>query len=247
MHYYQHHIGDYLSATTHLTLLEHGAYLRLMMLYYQNECALDANAFRMICARSAEEIQAAETVLAEFFEKTENGWIHRRCDEEIANFHSKSTKASASARARWDKKNADAMRTHSEGNANHKPLTINQEPDIAASPPVSKADTQRNELILTAYNEELGDVLQKATKLSDKRKKAINARWAEYLNTEGMNGKVRFTDEQSGVEWFRKVFRKVKLNPHWIGESNAQWRADFDWLMNPNNLLKVVEYVPVAR
>lgn len=116
-----------------------------------------------------------------------------------------------------------------------------------ASPSVGKPDASRNDLILSAYNEELGDVLQKATKLSDKRKKAINARWSEYINTMGVNGKIRFTDEPSGVEWFRRVFRKVKLNPHWIGDSNAQWRADFDWLMNPNNFLKVVEYAPARQ
>lgn len=126
-----------------------------------------------------------------------------------------------------------------------KPL-VNQNIDTA-SPSVGKPDANRNDLILSAYNEELGDVLQKATKLSDKRKKAINARWSEYINTMGVNGKIRFTDEPSGVEWFRRVFRKVKLNPHWIGDSNAQWRADFDWLMNPNNFLKVVEYAPARQ
>ena len=30
MNYYSHHIGDYLTATAHLTLLEHGAYRRLI-------------------------------------------------------------------------------------------------------------------------------------------------------------------------------------------------------------------------
>ncbi len=128
MHYYQHHIGDYLADTTHLTLLEHGVYLRLMMLYYQTECALNANALRLICARSADEVLAAETVLNEFFTLTDLGWVHGRCDAEIARFHGKSDKAKASAQARWSKKDANAMRTHSEGNANHKPITNNQEP-----------------------------------------------------------------------------------------------------------------------
>lgn len=128
MHYYKHHIGDYLADTTHLTLVEHGAYLRLMMLYYQSECALNANALRMICARSAEEKEAAESVLNEFFDSTENGWVHKRCDDEISRFHGKSDAAKASADARWGKRNANEMRTHTEGNANQEPLTNNQEP-----------------------------------------------------------------------------------------------------------------------
>lgn len=131
MHYYQHSIGDYRRDTMHLTLLEHGVYRQLLDLYYLDECELDANALRKICARSAEEVQAAETVLNEFFVKTETGYKHKRCDAEIAKFHNKSAKAKASADARWSGnkgKNADAMRTHSEGNANHKPITNNHKP-----------------------------------------------------------------------------------------------------------------------
>jgi uncharacterized protein YdaU (DUF1376 family) len=113
----------------HLTLLEHGIYRQLLDLYYLNECELDANALRLICARSAEEIKAAESVLNEFFESTEKGYKHKRCDEEITKFHAKSQKAKASADARWQAKgksdDANAMRTHSEGNANHKPITNN--------------------------------------------------------------------------------------------------------------------------
>ena len=132
MHYYQHSIGDYRRDTMHLSLLEHGVYRQLLDLYYLNECELDANALRLICARSAEEIQAAETILNEFFVKTETGYRHTRCDKEIEKFHNKSLKAKASADARWQgksddktKDNANAMRTHSDGNANHKPITNN--------------------------------------------------------------------------------------------------------------------------
>jgi uncharacterized protein YdaU (DUF1376 family) len=129
MHYYQHSIGDYRRDTMHLTLLEHGIYRQLLDLYYLNECELDANALRLICARSAEEIKAAESVLNEFFESTAKGYKHKRCDQEITKFHEKSQKAKASADARWQAKgkseNANGMRTHSEGNANHKPLTNN--------------------------------------------------------------------------------------------------------------------------
>lgn len=132
MHYYQHSIGDYRRDTMHLSLLEHGVYRQLLDLYYLNECELNANALRLICARTAEEIQAAESVLNEFFERTENGYKHKRCDEEIERYQNKSKKAKASADARWSAKldgdNANAMRTHNERNANHKPITNNHKP-----------------------------------------------------------------------------------------------------------------------
>jgi uncharacterized protein YdaU (DUF1376 family) len=133
MHFYPHSIGDYRRDTMHLTLLEHGAYRQLLDLYYLNECELDANALRLICARSEDEIRAAQTVLDEFFEKTENGYKHKRCEAEIAKYRQKSDKAKASAEARWGKKqsgnkerNANAMRTHNGRNANQEPRTKNQ-------------------------------------------------------------------------------------------------------------------------
>lgn len=131
MYFYQHHIGDYRRDTSHLSLLEHGIYRQLLDLYYITEKPLDANALRLICARNADEMQVAMQVLSEFFTLEDGKYYHTRCEDEIAKFHDKSNKAKASAKARWNKDNdlnANAMRTHSEGNANHKPITINHKP-----------------------------------------------------------------------------------------------------------------------
>jgi hypothetical protein len=66
-------------------------------------------------------------ILSKFFIETEEGYTHKRCDEEIAKYHSKSDIARVNANKRWGS-NAKAMQTHSKGNANHKPITNNQEP-----------------------------------------------------------------------------------------------------------------------
>lgn len=134
MYYYQHHIGDYRRDTSHLTLLEHGIYRQLLDLYYITEKPLDANALRLISARTTDEMHATQQILSEFF-TLENGlYYHSRCEDEIAKFHEKSNKASASAKARWNKNNnlkdANALRMNSERNANHKPITNNHKPKI---------------------------------------------------------------------------------------------------------------------
>jgi hypothetical protein len=60
------------------------------------------------------------TVLQEFFERTADGWIHHRANKEIEKVGDKSQKASASAKARWNKvSDANALQTQSEGNATH--------------------------------------------------------------------------------------------------------------------------------
>jgi uncharacterized protein YdaU (DUF1376 family) len=132
MHYYQHHIGDYRKDTSHLTLLEHGIYRQLLDLYYISEKPLDANALRLICARTTDEQAMAMQLLNEFFIKDGDKYFHARCDAEIELYHGKSTKAKASAKVRWNKnkdlQDANALRTDCDGNANHKPLTINHKP-----------------------------------------------------------------------------------------------------------------------
>jgi uncharacterized protein YdaU (DUF1376 family) len=65
MNYYSHHIGDYLSATAHLSLLEHGVYRRLIDVYYIHEAPLPAEVkqvYRLVGAKSKDEREAVDTV-----------------------------------------------------------------------------------------------------------------------------------------------------------------------------------------
>ena len=95
MFYYKRHIGDYRSATNHLTLLEHGVYCCLMDTYYLNEEALpldERQLFRIAGARTEDERQAVLDVVGEFFKRTETHWVHSRIDFEIKTFHEKAEK-----------------------------------------------------------------------------------------------------------------------------------------------------------
>jgi uncharacterized protein YdaU (DUF1376 family) len=86
VNFYPHHIGDYLTATAHLTWHEDCAYRRLLDVYYSREQALPteiAQACRLVRAASKDERKAVETVLTEFFTLTDSGWSHSRCEEEI--------------------------------------------------------------------------------------------------------------------------------------------------------------------
>lgn len=128
MHYYQFNIGDYRRQTAHLTLLEHGIYRILLDTYYLSESPLtsnDADLMRTHCIRTEEEINAFKNVIKDFFKKTKKGYFHKTCDEIIKKYRSKSDKARDAAKTRW---NANALQTHSERNANHKPKTNNHKP-----------------------------------------------------------------------------------------------------------------------
>ena len=66
-------------------------------------------------------------VLQEYFEKNDDGWINLRVIQEILKVGIKSEKASASAKARWGKKDANALPTQSDSNATHNTLPITQD------------------------------------------------------------------------------------------------------------------------
>lgn len=100
MNYFPFHIGDYASDTAHLEPMEDLAYRRMLDLYYRRESALHADpaeVARLIRLRNClEEVKA---VLGEFFELSDDGWRHVRCDEEIKHMQKKQSKARESAAA----------------------------------------------------------------------------------------------------------------------------------------------------
>jgi uncharacterized protein YdaU (DUF1376 family) len=122
MHWYKFNIADYKKDTDHLTMLENGAYLKLINRYYLTEEPLpldETQLFRLIGVRNDDEATAIRNVLQDFFTKSEDGFIHKRCDIVIEEYQEKSDKASQSAKVRWEtKNNANAMRTQCDGNAN---------------------------------------------------------------------------------------------------------------------------------
>lgn len=96
MHHYPHHIGDYRTHTAHLTMVEDGAYRRLIDVYYMHEKPLPAEIAavqRLASARTKEERAAVEAVLREFFSLQADGWHQGRCDEEIAAYRERAEKA----------------------------------------------------------------------------------------------------------------------------------------------------------
>lgn len=125
---------------------------------------------------------------------------------------------------------------------------VNIEPEKTASSEKEKAKSekqakaQKEEEFLTdvagLYNAILveeqpdGRKLPKLTKLSDKRKKLIRAR---------MKSDAEFRD----LGGWETYFTRVHNCPYLMGEVNS-WAADFEWLLNVNNMLKVQEgaYLP---
>ena len=146
MNFYPFHIGDYLTATRHLSWDEDLAYRRLIDLYYTREAPLPLDrkqVYRLVVAADSKQRTAVDAVISEFFTEAEDGFHNARCDEELTALASKRDKAKQSADARWKRNgaqhshsdgNANAsdphMRTHSEGNATNTNTNTNKDDGI---------------------------------------------------------------------------------------------------------------------
>jgi len=144
MHYYKFNISDWHLATSHLSLEEEAIYFKLINFYYDSEQPLPLETQTVIRRlRLGNYTEIIKTILEEFFIKTDNGWIHERCDKEISKYHLKAehNKTVGKLGGR-PKNNPKETQMVSEKNpeitltTNHKPLTTNHKPNknIVAKP-----------------------------------------------------------------------------------------------------------------
>src|SRR5262245_28700888 len=100
------YIADYRADTAHLGAAEHGAYLLLIMHYWQTGGlpGEDKQLSRIACMSPSEWRKARPTISALF----KDGWRHKRIDEELAKAKdvaaARHKKASDAANSRWAKR-----------------------------------------------------------------------------------------------------------------------------------------------
>jgi len=87
--------------------------------------------------------------------------------------------------------------------------------------------------ILASFNKHLSAYLPRASRLPGGRKNVIRARWNEN------------TDQRS-IEWWDTLFARAAASDFITGRRPAgngheNWRANFDWLIKPANVTKLLE------
>ena len=110
------YVSDYLGDTRRLTTLEHGAYLLLIMEYWQHGGLPEDEAeLADIAGLDAEGWQTVRTRIARLF--IQPGWKHKRIEEELAKASEISERRKASAERRWSKRDANALQEDVTSNA----------------------------------------------------------------------------------------------------------------------------------
>jgi uncharacterized protein YdaU (DUF1376 family) len=251
MHYYKHHIGDFLKDTGHLSNDQMGVYLRMLWRYYLDEKPLENDCESIAFAMRSDE-KTVGLLLKHFFVLQDDGWRHNRCDKEIADYHDKKEKAVNSANARWN--NANAMRTHNkrsananENDANHKPITNNQ--DISISPPngepEQKADKKLpgcdHKSVVELYHQLL-PTMRRVEVWNDTRAGYLRQRWREVAVELSETKEITHVDV---LTWWEEFFKHVSKSKFLTGKINDKsgrtFVADLEWIIKPSNFAKIVE------
>lgn len=131
MHYYSHHINDYRGATAHLTNEEDLAYRRLLEMYYDTESPIPLET-DWVARRLRVNLDAVLVALQDFFTKTEEGWMHGRCQREIESYRAMRDGGRNGAKKRWGSPSdrggmATPSAPHDDPNSNQEPITKNHE------------------------------------------------------------------------------------------------------------------------
>ena len=142
MHYYKFNVASWAKDTSHLSLKEEGIYLRLINYYYDTEKPIPVKTHLVLRKlRVADESEAVELILEEFFTKTKDGWIHNHCDKLIGEYQKMAERNKKNAKLGGRPKNKDLekptgipdanqeeTKSNPTGIPNQELLTNNQEP-----------------------------------------------------------------------------------------------------------------------
>jgi len=135
MHYYKFNIADYRKDTGHLSTIEHGIYRQLIDWYYldENPIPLETQVVsRRLRLASEVEVLSLQNVLSDFFKEGKSGYVHKRIELDINDYHEQAEKNQRNGKLGGRPKKTHSVISglpdESQNNPNHKPLTTNHKP-----------------------------------------------------------------------------------------------------------------------
>jgi uncharacterized protein YdaU (DUF1376 family) len=134
MHYYKFNIADYRKDTGHLSTIEHGIFRQLIDWYYLDEqpIPLETQVVSRRLRLGSDDLISLDNVLSDFFQKTAKGYVHKRIEFEIREYHEQVEKNKANGKRGGRPKKTQSVISglpdESQNNPNHKPLTTNHKP-----------------------------------------------------------------------------------------------------------------------
>jgi uncharacterized protein YdaU (DUF1376 family) len=232
----------YLGDTTHLTTIEHGAYLLLLMSMWRTKDATLPNDDKLL-ARYARltpgQWARIKPVLMPFF-RVANDWITQgRLSDEHNFVRQRRLKASNSINARWlkNKETADtsvSSENYERNTPTPTPIPIespngDSPPDPPQSLPIDSSSGQQPDelqIALAEYNQIAKQVgWPIAAKFDEDRRRKLRQR----LNDAG------------GLAGWRQALLKASASNHCRGQNSRGWVLSLDFLLQASSFTKLME------
>jgi uncharacterized protein YdaU (DUF1376 family) len=240
MHWYPRFMDDYDRDTQHLSLMENGAYNRLLDYYYAKRKALpldDLALYRICRAFTPEEQGAVRNVLTQFFNEQSDGWHQKRADQEIAKAKEISAVRSTAARTRYGKSEV----TNSEG--------IAEEEKVEGERIIAANDLQMQVQLHSKSTANVdANAMQLHAQITDQRSTNHNTQNTDHKSQKSSEARVtarqprkrvcddEFIAEMQSNEAYkhlnvRNVYNKMLVHCHRKGKQATQNRLIY-WLNN---------------
>ena len=220
--YMQFYVGDYLADTGHLTTVQHGAYLLLMLNYWRRgEALADDDARLSATVKMTKRVWLRNRpVLAEFFEVSDGVWRHKRIEKDLKKSGERSSKARESRMQALNER-------HNEGPTNVE-RTLNERSTISDIRSQS-SDSEHSAPESESESEEPPNPLAGA----------FESVWPQYVNTVGRKAAERhfkasvkterdLRDIQQALANYK---RHLELNPDKPQMNGSTWFNNWrDWV-----------------
>jgi uncharacterized protein YdaU (DUF1376 family) len=255
MHYYQHHIGDFIKATSRLSDSQTMAYLRLLWMYYDSEKPLKPD-IKILAFQIGASQEDTELLLNSYFVLCENGWHQKRCDKEIEEYrellNKKSNAGKASAEQRKNRRSTDVEQVLNSRDAdvqltnNHKPITNNHKPikdkEAIASLSGSTFPPCPHQELLKLWAKHLPHLTQPRS-WEGQRQTSMRQRWVQAGKPSSYSPD-GYNTVDKGIEWwdsfFRYIAHETKLSTGFV-MNDRTWLPDLEWVVNAANFQKIID------
>ena len=230
-------VADYLADTAHLTTREHGAYLLLIMTYWQRGKSLPADPVKLarITRLNKREFDQVWQSLQAFFLIDGAELIHGRVEHELQRVRDKSLKSQEAGRASAER------RFNARSTPVQRPLDTRSTP---AERTFNHTDTDTDtdiSIVITPNGVTPNKVLEDAI-----------AGWNDLAAVAGLAGVQRLTEprrralkarlsEAGGIEGWLAMLERVRDSSFLTGGNDRGWRADFDFVVKESNFTKIME------
>lgn len=247
MNFYKRHIGDIGKACSHLSQGAMGAYDLLLDWHYGNEQPLPLTKpelYRIGRAVSKAERDNVDQVLAQFFQRTDAGYVQKRALEEMAKANAQADTNRRIAEEREARKRAELEQRNE-----HESCTNRSTKDQPSQTPDSRQEQKTNspdgessagkpanppcpqQEIVALYHETLPE-LRQVREWNATRQKLLASRWRE-------------SKDRQSLEWWGKYFGYVRKSRFLMGQTTGRdgrgFDCDLEWLIRPTNFAKVIE------